>query len=145
MLNNYSLANPVLLDAVAQIKPFIGIAQMVVMGNGCRTSESEFFVDKFKSMAERIKSMPVTYEQDGKGLDAMVYLHYFKNGSDWYIIEKDMDGGVLQAFGYTVLNGDSEMAELGYISIKELVSFGVELDLHFEPCTLGEIKKKLGN
>jgi hypothetical protein len=33
-----------------------------------------------------------------------------------------------------------ERAELGYISISELVQCGAELDLHFEPATLGEIK-----
>ncbi|MEQ1529742.1 MAG: hypothetical protein ABL925_10525 [Methylococcales bacterium] len=159
MLNNYSLANPVLLDAVASIKPFMSNAQMAVMGSGCRTPEKQYFIDKFTEVAERIRTMPVTYEQDGKGDDAIVYLHYFIGGCDWYITEKDMEGGVLQAFGYTVLHGDVEMAELGYISIKELVEakqyaystdrtvkvpLSAELDLHFVPCTLGEIKKKLG-
>lgn len=64
--------------------------------------------------------MPKTYEQDGKGDQATAHLHYFLNGSDWYITEKDMDGGIQQAYGYAILNGDDECAEVGYISIEEL-------------------------
>jgi hypothetical protein len=50
----------------------------------------------------------------------------------------------LQAFGYACLNGDTENAELGYISIEELTENGVELDLYYKPEKLGDIKKKLG-
>ena len=39
---------------------------------------------------------------------------------DRCIAEKDMDGGVKQAFGNTVLNADTQNAELGYNSIEEL-------------------------
>ena len=49
-----------------------------------------------------------------------MHLHYFRAGSDWYITEKDMEGaGTRQAFGYAVLNGDTQNAELGYIDIGE--------------------------
>lgn len=67
-----------------------------------------------------------------------------KGGSDWYITEKDMAGGVAQAYGLAILNGDLEMAEMGYISIAELTRCGVEIDLYFKPCTLGQIKKTRG-
>jgi hypothetical protein len=44
------------------------------------------------------------------------------------------------------LNGDDECAEIGYISIEELTRHGVELDLHFTPCSLGNIKaERAGN
>jgi hypothetical protein len=43
---------------------------------------------------------------------------------------------VLQAFGYAVLFGDKENAELGYICITEIT----QLDLYFTPCPLAEIK-----
>ena len=76
----------------------------------------------------------------GKGDDAIVYLHYFFGGCDWYITEKDVDGGVQQAFGYAVLFGDKQNAELGYICITEITQFGAELDLYFTPCPLAEIK-----
>jgi hypothetical protein len=93
---------------------------------------------------EKIATMPATYDQDGKGDDAIVHLHYFRGGSDWFITERDKDGnGTEQAFGFCLLNGDLEMAELGYVSIDELTQNGVELDLYWTPKTLGEIKREL--
>lgn len=126
--------------AVPITRPFISRAQFSVMEDACRGEEKEFFMQKFIDLAQLINTMPKTYEQDGKGDQATAHLHYFLNSSDWYITEKDMGGGIQQAFGYAVLNGDDECAEIGYISIAELIQFGAVLDLHFTPCSLAEIK-----
>lgn len=126
--------------AIPQVKPFLSRSQLTVMLDACHGEEKEFFMTMFISLSERIAGMPKTYEQDGLGLQAVVHLHYFLGGSDWYITEKDMEGGVQQAFGYAVLNGDEECAELGYISIEEITRYGAELNLHFKPCTLAAIK-----
>ena len=54
-----------------------------------------------------------------------------------------MEGdGTRQAFGYAVSNGDERNAELGYVDIGELTACGVELDLHFSPCRLSEVKAR---
>ena len=116
------------------LAPFLCNAQFEVM-----SSSSEFDA-LIEAAATTIAAMPVSYEQDGKGEEATAFLHYFNAGSDWYISEKDADGGVDQAFGLAILNGDTDNAELGYISIRELVANGVELDLHFSPATLSELK-----
>ena len=91
---------------------------------------------------ERIKAMPKTYEQDGLGDQAVAYLHYFSPAVDWYITEKDAETpeepGQHQAFGLADLGHG---AELGYISIVELLENDVELDLYFKPCKLAEIRK----
>ncbi|MHB1581954.1 MAG: hypothetical protein ACYCQM_14600, partial [Acidithiobacillus sp.] len=64
--------------------------------------------------------------------------HYFTSGFDWYITEKDMTGaGIDQAFGLAI----APERELGYISIRELVANGAELDLYFDPTTLANLKK----
>lgn len=142
------LENPVMNAAAAAhvVAPFMSVTQLRVMGDACRGPERQFFIQKFIDLAELVEAMPKTYEQDGKGADALVTLHYFSGGSDWYIIEKDAEGGVLQAYGYAVLNGMEDCAELGYISIRELVRCGVELDLHFTPRTLGQVKaERAGN
>lgn len=76
------------------------------------------------------------------GDGAIVYLHYFKGACDWWITERDSDPdgeGQIQAFGFANL-GDPECAELGYISIVELIRHGVELDLYWQSRTLGEVK-----
>ncbi len=128
--------------AMPVVRPFLAVSQRNVMCDSCRGEEKEFFMQKLVDLAQQIQFMPKTYEQDGMGDDAIITLHYFNGGSDWYITEKDMDGGIQQAFGYAILNGDDECAELGYISIEELTRHGVELDLHFTPCTLGALKAK---
>jgi len=128
--------------AILAVKPFLSRLQMLTMVDACRSEEGDFFRQMFIDMAQRIESMPATYEQDGMGEQAVVHLHYFLGGSDWYILEKDMEGGVQQAFGYAVLNGDEECAELGYISIADITRHGAELNLYFQPCTLAEIKTK---
>lgn len=127
--------------AIPVVKPFLSCAQMAVMSDCCRGEEKAFFQQKFVDMAFVIENMAKTYEQDGKGDQALVYLHYFIGCFDWYITEKDMEDGISQAFGYTIV-GPHERGELGYISIEEITRCGAELDLHFTPCTLAEIKAK---
>lgn len=54
-------------------------------------------------MANIIKNMPKTFDQNSTGDKVIVSLRYFKSGADWYITKKNMHGGVKQAFGYTVI------------------------------------------
>ena len=106
------------------------------------SEEREFFQDKIREIEELIKDMPKTYDtQDQK--DPLVTLHYFYGSCDWWIIEKDKEPEQLQAFGYACLNGDTQNAELGYISIEELKSINAELDLYFRPRPLSEVKNKI--
>lgn len=128
------------VNPIRSLRPFLSAGQYAAMIAGCRGEESAYFIKCVEDLTRLIDSMPVTYEQDGKGDQAVAHLHYFSAGSDWYITEKDMDGDIQQAYGYAILNGDDECAELGYISIRELVQAGVELDLHFTPATLADIK-----
>ncbi len=105
--------------------------------------EGEFFTEKLAELITLISNMPKIYEQDGKGDEAIVTLHYFRGNADWYITEKDSVAGEpqLQAFGFADL-GDPQNAELGYISIDDLIKNKVELDLYFTPRTLREVKKE---
>jgi hypothetical protein len=100
---------------------------------------------EFNDVRERlnkvVSEMPLPYDTDGIK-KKMAMIHYFSSSSDWYIIEKDSSREQYQAFGYAVLNGDYENAELGYISIEELKEnedAGVELDIYFEPTLLSEV------
>jgi len=98
-----------------------------------------------------VNNMPQTYEtEDIPTAEKIVWLHYFYGGSDWFIVEKDMGdkddkepGLQYQAFGYTILNGDTEMAEWGYISIEELKTKKMmELDFYFTPVKFADLKNK---
>ncbi len=144
-LLNASKKNPY-AKAALLLHGFMPIEQLQVVLGGAgfvprmKAEEAAYFKNMLLEMGERIAGMPRVYEQDGKGEEAIVSLHYFKGGSDWYILEKDSETEQSQAFGYAVLNGDEDNAELGYISLVELTRLGVELDLHFNPRSLLEVK-----
>lgn len=111
---------------IKALKEFIGQNQVRAMLAGSCGEEGKFFDDKAEELGKLFATMPKTYEQDGKSDQAIAYLHYFHGGFDWYITERDMEEKQLQAFGLAVIHE----AELGYISIRELIENGVELDLH---------------
>ena len=119
------------------LRKFITPAELAAIAGNIDGEEGEFFVNKLAELETLFKTMPKTYDQDGKGDDAIVYLHYFRGGMDWYITERDMEAEQHQAFGLADLGYGGE---LGYISIQELIDNGVELDLYWEPKTLGEVK-----
>ncbi len=67
---------------------------------------------------KQLARIPRLYQTDDIPLeDKLIYLHFFIGGSDWYVAEYDGDD---LFFGYAILNGDSNMAEWGYISFREL-------------------------
>lgn len=135
----------------AILKNFIPKNELSVLRENVKGEEGQYFIDMLDKLSELIKTMPSTYQTEGTPTrDKIVYLHYFYGGSDWYIVEKDKGdkddrkqglgvGKQHQAFGYTVLNDDTDMAEWGYISIEELIDSNVELDLYFTPTKFGEL------
>jgi len=135
-------------QALQTLRGFIGKSQLNAIADGCRSEEKQFFFDKLVELATAVSTMPQTYEQDGKGDDAIASLHYFAGGqASWWILEKDKGGAddtpedfQSQAFGLADLFQDG--GELGYISIPEILANEGELDLYFTPCTLGKLKEK---
>jgi hypothetical protein len=127
------------------LREFMGSRQRMAVGSLFRCEEKQFFFDKMCELAKTVTDMPKTYEQDGKGDEAVAHLHYFAGGSgNWWITEKDMgsedEPGQHQAFGLVDLGCGPE---LGYISIVELLAAGAELDFHFRPTTIGKLKEKI--
>ncbi len=79
---------------------------------------------------KQLDKIPKLYETENTPLeDKLIYLHFFIGGCDWYAAEYD---GEDLLWGYTILNGDFEMAEWGYFSFEELkqikISPGFEID-----------------
>ena len=126
------------IEDVKVLKTIVSPAQLNVIGHAVRGEERDFFFDKLSELATTFNTMPKSYEQDGKGDDAIVYLHYFKGNADWYITEKDMEDEQHQAFGYCDLG--MGCPELGYVSLIELAQCGVDLDMYWTPKTLREVK-----
>lgn len=132
--------------ALLTLKPFIGHRQLSAVRHGMKGREKEFFLRKMIELAQIIDTMPVTYGQDGKGDNTIVYLHYFAGGTaNWWITEKDKgdveEPGQIQAYGLVSLyTHDIEDASRGYVSIEELLANNVELDFYFEPRPVWKLK-----
>ncbi|MES2215067.1 MAG: hypothetical protein V4485_03495 [Pseudomonadota bacterium] len=129
-----------LSDIPAVVKEFMPISQQrAIVGS----TEHWEVIDRLKGI---IENMPKSYETDNiKQADKIVYLHYFVGNSDWYIVEKDAEPEQIQAYGYAILNGDTQNAEMGYINISELrkiTKWPFNLDFFFTPTKLGEIITK---
>ena len=134
---------PPLGGLLLDVRQLLGlpINQLAIIQECLEGEEREFFVKKMDEMKAVIQAMPVTYSQSELGDEAVAYLHYFMGGMDWYITEKDVEGdGTIQAYGMADLGYGPEC---GYISIMEIVQSGiyVELDLHWQPKKLSDIKK----
>jgi len=127
-----------ILPHIKTLHKFVSPNQIAALGSGCRTEEKDFFFDKIEELSNTFNTMPVSYEQDGKGNDAIVYFHYFHNNMDWYIIEKDMSIEQHQAYGYCDLG--MGCPALGYVSLVELAENNIELDIYWTPKTLREVK-----
>ncbi len=93
------------------------------------------------------KQIPKLYSQEEKGENAIAYCKFFTPDSSftWYVTESSDDNEETMFFGLV----DGLNTELGYFSLEQLKSvrgpFGlaVERDLHFQPTSLAEIKKKI--
>lgn len=131
-----------LMAAIQKCRRFISAPQIEVMVENCGGEEGDFFKAKFLEVAKLLDAMPSTGQSAG-GDQAIVHLHYFSGSADFYITEKDIDHdgeGQVQAYGLADLYGDG--GEVGYISILELIRGHVDFDLHWKPCTLGELREK---
>jgi hypothetical protein len=94
-----------------------------------------------QNVKQALTDIPRLYAQDGKGKNAIAYLHYFSGASDWYITELDPDSK--EGFGYAVLNEDWINAEFGYIPITQFAKAdNVQLDLHWKYKTINQILEK---
>ena len=103
---------------------------------------SEELMSIMPELDKSLEELPPLYGQEKEGKNAIIHAHYFLGDSDWYITEFD---GIDLMFGYVILNGDLQMSELGYISLKDLLTVkNVELDFHWDKITLAEMKKKRG-
>jgi hypothetical protein len=94
---------------------------------------------------EQLARIPNLYETEEIPLkEKKIHLHFFIGASDWYIAEYD---GKDLFFGYAILNGDTEMAEWGYISFRELrelkipPGFEVDRDLFWKVRPASQVEK----
>lgn len=130
-------------DQVAQVlRKFISHKQMCNLKMGLSPLERMTYSDRLIDLANVIHNMP-NNDNTMSNSDNLIYLHYFINGADWYIIEKDADvdgRGQIQAYG--LVDFDEGLQET-FISIKQLLMNHAQLDLAFQPRTVSELQVNL--
>ena len=122
-----------------KLKDFINPQQLSLTQSLTTGEEGNYFVEVLTSIQHTLNTMPVSYETEGQGMDAVAYLHYFLGGSDWWITEIDSEEEQYQAFGYVCLHGGTDNAEFGYVDIVELLRVGAELDYYWVPMSLRDV------
>jgi len=97
------------------------------------TAQRQFTKEHFLAFSETIKQLetllekcPKIGETDGLKEHPAIF-HYFTGYTDFYICEYDRNDLM---FGYSILNGDLENSEWGYISLSELTAI-TSLNLNY--------------
>ena len=90
--------------------------------------EGEFFKQKLKEIADTFRKINTDDEVRNEDGTHNVGFRYFLGNTEIYISQIYPDG---IGFGFTILNGDLEMAEWGDSSIEEILDVpGIEMDYH---------------
>jgi len=123
------------IPSLELLQDFISPNQLAFVQECLFGEEAQFFINKMNEIADFITSMPSVIDETDED---KFYLHYFQGNMDWFISKKDIILDQRQAYGYADLGFGC--GELGTIPIKELLENNIELDFHFKPCTLTEVK-----
>ena len=92
------------LPSPAILKTLIGPAQSAALWSALEGEEREHFADIVTRLVATWQAMPATYATESQGRAAVVHLHYFIGGADWWIVEKDAgaDEVAVVAMAFTV-------------------------------------------
>ena len=116
----------------------VGKEQLNVFRYLMQSDEGSFFNETINELMEIANEMPRTYEtKDIAENNKIAHLHYFKGGFDFYMVEMDALPELSKCFGF--IKGHE--TEWDYISLPDILKAGVELDLHWTPKSIAEIKK----
>lgn len=125
---------------VQQILP---LNQIKYLKQADKSSEAELNM-VLENLEKQLQEIPIRSKVP---IDkAIIHAHYFVGGSDWYVIDWDRKDNLF--FGFVVLNGDLQNAELGYFSFAELDEFNrypllMNLDFNWHKITYHELQIQL--
>lgn len=132
-------------DTINFLQNYIPKMELRTLVSGVRKNGKDSFIaEKLKDIEKAIKAMPPIYTNEHLGKDAPIKLHYFGGATDIWLSELDRENR--EGFGLTCLNGDTECAELGYVSIAEIISTPfLELDLYWnDKTTFKDVLREMG-
>ena len=141
-----SLDTPLCVEDLTMLRRFVPGAQLNLLLQFTGGEEKQHFLTLLAELAARIKAMPMTRGTESVD-DPIVHLHYFRGNVDVWITERDIGDGRCpkglgpqhQAFGYVDLGYGPE---LGYVSLPEIFSTRVELDLNWTPKPVSQVLRE---
>lgn len=119
------------------LRPYLNCSQRLGLIQLLCGEESAWYRQRLREMLNIISGIPSLYATDGQGEAAIAELHYFTPQADFYFTELDRESADLPGFGLAIITD----AELGYLNLTEVLANGGELDLHWTPQTIGEIRE----
>jgi hypothetical protein len=98
------------------------------------------YAEPIERLTRALAAIPAIGATDGMKEHPAI-LHYFAGATDIFIREYD---GRNEMFGFTILNGDYEMAEYGYIGLSEIRHIAVlNLDYYWDEQSIETARYKL--
>ena len=125
------------------VQSIIPLNQIKYLKQADKSSEAELNI-VLENLEKQLEEIPTRSKVP---IDkAIIHAHYFMAGSDWYVIDWDRTDNIF--FGFVVLNGDLQNAELGYFSFAELDEFNrypllMNLDFNWHKITYHELQVQL--
>lgn len=119
------------------LQPYLNRNQRLGLIQMLCGEECAWYRQRMREMLNVISGIPAIYATDGQGESAIAHLHYFTPNADFYFIELDRESENLPGFGLAIITD----AELGYMNLMEVLANGGELDLHWKPLTIAEIRE----
>lgn len=115
-------------DELAIIKNVLPVDQYVTTLQLSHGEEGEHFKKKIKDIAKAVKNAPKIYQTEEAEEHPIVLRYFQTKGSEILVTEIGENG---EAFGYSVLNGNYEWAEWGYIDLHEVIDIpDMEVDYY---------------
>lgn len=111
---------------------FIPSQELAVLKDNLKGDERAFFIEMLNELEDRIRKMPS--DRSDLTMESPVLLHYFFAGCDWWLAALDQEEMI--GFGYAMLNGNWDFAEMGDVWLPEIFDlrigpFRPELDLYW--------------
>lgn len=133
------------VEGVRILRQFMPASQLRVLQESLVGEQGAHFRNLIKEMCKRLHEMPGPCESDwGIEGDKIAHLRYRHGLDEWYIFEKGIEGNE-NAFGVHFPDGRLLKMTVGHIRIDKLRGDGVQLDMDFQPVSIGHIIAKKEN
>lgn len=125
--------------AIPTVNKFAPSRQMREIIAGTQGDERQKYLEILSDFGERIVRMPVSGEEVIPKEDEIAQLHYKSGLYNWYVTRKGPETPTENALVLITAPGIPE--SIGFMSVKDIINLGAELNLSFKPQRLSKIPR----